>query len=74
MEKNKIYNMNCLDGLKLLEDNSIDCCVTSPPYWGLRDYGNDAQIGMEEIPDKFVQSLVDVFTEVKRVLNLIRNI
>ena len=60
--------MNCLDGLKLLEDNSIDCCVTSPPYWGLRDYGNDAQIGMEEIPDKFVQSLVDVFTEVKRVL------
>lgn len=39
LELNKIYNMDCLEGLKLLDDNSIDCCVTSPPYWGLRDYG-----------------------------------
>jgi DNA modification methylase len=68
MELNKIYNENCLTGLKNLPDNSIDCCVTSPPYWGLRDYGNDAQIGMEETPDLFVENLVEVFTEVKRVL------
>ncbi len=39
LEVNKIHNMNCMDGLKLLADNSIDCCVTSPPYYGLRDYG-----------------------------------
>ena len=39
LELNKIYNMDCLKGLKQLPDNSINCCVTSPPYWGLRDYG-----------------------------------
>lgn len=65
---NKIINENCLSGLKQIPDNSIDCCVTSPPYWGLRDYGHSEQIGMEETPDKFVQSLVEVFSEVKRVL------
>lgn len=68
VEINKIHNMNCLTGLSTLPDNSIDCCVTSPPYFGLRDYGNDEQIGLEETPDKFVQSLVGVFSEVKRVL------
>lgn len=68
IEVDKIYNEDCLTGLKQLPDECIDCCVTSPPYWGLRDYGHDAQIGMEETPDKFVQSLVAVFAEVKRVL------
>lgn len=123
MELDKIINENCLSGLKNIPDNSIDCCVTSPPYFGLRDYGTakwaggdencdhiadetktkkfgneefnenrpsreetkikgyyenvcpkcgakreDQQIGMEETPDKFVQSLVGIFTEVKRVL------
>jgi DNA modification methylase len=68
MELNKIYNGNSLHVLKELPDNSIDCCVTSPPYWGLRNYNHDEQIGMEETPDKFIQSLVDVFNEVKRVL------
>ncbi len=38
LELNKIYNMDCMEGLKQLDDNSINCCVTSPPYWGLRDY------------------------------------
>lgn len=65
---NKIYNENCLTGLKNLPDNSIDCCVTSPPYFGLRDYGTDEQIGLEETPELFVSKLVEVFTEVKRVL------
>ena len=68
MELNKIYNEDCLVGLKNLPDNSIDCCVTSPPYYGLRDYGNDKQIGLEETPELYVQKLVDIFREVKRVL------
>lgn len=65
---NKIYNENCLTGMKNLPDNSIDCCVTSPPYFGLRDYGNDQQIGLENTPDLFVAKLVEVFSEVNRVL------
>lgn len=68
MELNKIYNENCLIGLKKLADNSIDCCVTSPPYFGLRDYGTEEQIGAEESPELFVEQLVSVFLEVKRVL------
>lgn len=65
---NRIHNLNCIEGLKLLPDNSIDCCVTSPPYFGLRDYGTEEQIGMEQTPDEFVDKLVQVFSEVKRVL------
>ena len=68
MEVNKIYCMDNREGLKMLEDNSIDCCVTSPPYWGLRDYGVDGQIGLEQTPEEYVQQVVDVFHEVKRVL------
>lgn len=68
MELDKIYNESCLTGLKKLPDNCIDCCVTSPPYFGLRDYGTDQQIGLEETPELFIQQLVNVFTEVKRVL------
>jgi site-specific DNA-methyltransferase (adenine-specific) len=54
--------------LKELPDQSVNCCVTSPPYWGLRDYGNDGQIGLEQTPDAFIAELVAVFSEVKRVL------
>ena len=68
LELNKIYNMDCLEGLKLLDDNSIDCCVTSPPYWGLRDYGVEGQIGLEKTPEEYVSKMVEVFREVKRVL------
>lgn len=68
MEVNQIYNQNCMEGMKQLPDNSIHCCVTSPPYFGLRDYGTEEQIGMEQTPDEFVEKLVQVFTEVKRVL------
>lgn len=68
MELNKIYNENCLTGLKKLPDSCIDCCVTSPPYFGLRDYGIDEQIGLEETPQKYVEKLVEVFEEVRRVL------
>jgi DNA modification methylase len=117
LELNKIHNIDCLEGLKLLNDNSIDCCVTSPPYWGLRDYGtakweggnpdcdhalpNDApnsskmttgqktshagrfankpclkcgairidkQLGLEPTPEEYVDKMVLIFREVKRVL------
>lgn len=68
MNVNKIYNENCLTGLKKLADKSVDCCVTSPPYFGLRDYGTSEQIGLEETPELFVAAMVEVFTEVKRVL------
>ncbi len=68
MNINHIYNSECLSGLKDLPANSIHCCVTSPPYYGLRDYGNDAQIGLEKTPEEYIQKLVDVFREVSRVL------
>ena len=54
--------------MRTLSDQSVNCCVTSPPYYGLRDYGHDGQIGLEETPEAFVQKLVEVFREVKRVL------
>jgi DNA modification methylase len=47
---------------------SVQCCVTSPPYWGLRDYGTDGQLGLEPTPDAYVASMVAVFREVRRVL------
>jgi DNA modification methylase len=68
LELNKIYNMDCLEGLKQLDDNSINCCVTSPPYWGLRDYGVEGQIGLEKTPEEYVSKMVEIFREVKRVL------
>jgi DNA modification methylase len=117
MELNKIYSQSVPRGLKILPDNSVNCCVTSPPYYGLRDYGTaiwvggnvncdhkcttsmpsakssvgarsnnqyhhpyknicgiygairiDEQIGLEETPELYVQKLVEVFREVKRVL------
>jgi len=66
--KYEIRNEDCLIGLKKIEDESINCCITSPPYFGLRDYQNDKQIGLEETPEAYVEKLVDVFNEVKRVL------
>jgi len=68
MEINKIYEGNCLTVLKSFPDNSIDCCITSPPYWGLRDYGHEEQLGSEKHFKDFVNNLCDVFDEVKRVL------
>jgi DNA modification methylase len=59
---------HCLDVLKTLPEESVQTCITSPPYFGLRDYGCGGQIGLESTPEQFVQSLVDVFAEVHRVL------
>ncbi len=68
LELNKIYNMDCLEGLKQLDNESVHCCVTSPPYWGLRDYGVPGQIGLESTLEGYVVKMVEVFREVKRVL------
>lgn len=59
---------DCIASMAALPAASVQCCVTSPPYYGLRDYGMDGQIGLEESPEAFVGRLVDVFREVRRVL------
>lgn len=51
--------------IKELFDKSIDCIVTSPPYWGLRDYGHADQIGLEKTPEEYLKTLLDLFDEVK---------
>ena len=68
MIKNKIINGDCIEVLKGIEDSSVNCCVTSPPYWGLRDYGVDGQLGLENTPNEYVDNLVRVFREIRRVL------
>lgn len=59
---------DCLISLKGIKDGSIDMCITSPPYYGLRDYNAEGQLGMEESPDDYINNLVKVFAEVKRIL------
>ncbi|GAF14909.1 adenine-specific methyltransferase [Bacillus sp. JCM 19046] len=68
MKLNQILNGDCLDSLKRLPDNFVNTVITSPPYWGLRDYGMSGQIGLEDTVDAYVTKLVEVFKEVKRVL------
>ncbi len=63
-----IHHGDALTVLKTLPDASVQCCVTSPPYWGLRDYGVAGQIGLERTPDEYVGRMVEVFREVRRVL------
>lgn len=66
--KQRIIPGDCIAGLRTLPDASVHCCVTSPPYWGLRDYGHDGQIGLEATPEAYVARMVEVFREVRRVL------
>jgi len=68
LEQKMIHTGDSLETLRTLPDASAQCCVTSPPYWGLRDYGHDGQIGLEETPEQYVARLVAVFAEVRRVL------
>jgi len=68
MELNKIYCGDCLKVLNQLEDESIDMVMTSPPYWALRDYGVDGQLGLEPTFQEYINRLCDIFDEVKRVL------
>ena len=64
----KVLQGDCREVLKTLPDKTFNTCVTSPPYWGLRDYGEDNQLGLEETPQEYVANLVEVFREVRRVL------
>lgn len=64
----KIIQGDCREVLATLPDRSVQTCVTSPPYFGLRNYGHDCQIGLEETPQQYVASLVHVFQQVRRVL------
>lgn len=64
----QIREGDALAVLRTMESDSVDCVVTSPPYWGLRDYGVDGQLGLEPTPEAFLESMVAVFREVRRVL------
>jgi DNA modification methylase len=64
----QVHHMDALSLLRLLPDDSIDCCVSSPPYWQLRDYNAPGQIGMEDTLQAFIEALVGLYREVRRVL------
>ena len=66
--QNTVIFGDAVDALRILADKSVDTCVTSPPYYGLRDYGKDDQIGLEDTPEEYIEKLVAVFREVRRVL------
>ena len=68
MQLNTIYNMDALALAQQICDNSVHCCITSPPYYGLRNYGVDGQIGLEETMYDYIDRLVGLFTEIKRVM------
>ena len=68
MKINTILQGNSLEILKNIPDKSIQTCITSPPYWGLRDYGTDEQLGLEETPEQYVENMVLLFREVRRIL------
>lgn len=68
MEENKIIHGDALSSLAKLPDDSIHCCITSPPYYGLRQYGVEGQIGLEQTPEAYIARLVAIFHEVKRIL------
>jgi DNA modification methylase len=68
IKSNKIYCIDVLKGLKKLPEDSIDCIVTSPPYWALRDYKNKNQIGLEDHPQNYINKIVEIMKECKRVL------
>ena len=68
IELDAIYTGDALEVLRGLPDGSVNCCVTSPPYYALRDYGMDGQIGRESSPKEYVSRLTEVFAEVRRVL------
>jgi DNA modification methylase len=68
MNEATIYVGNVLEQIKNIADASVQCVVTSPPYWGLRDYGHDDQLGLESTPEAYVANMIEVFREVRRIL------
>lgn len=67
-EVNVIHCGDSLEVLKSLPDDFVNCCITSPPYYALRDYGEEKQIGREATPEEYIDRLVSVFHEIKRIL------
>lgn len=65
---NQCHFGDCIETMRRMPDGLVQTCVTSPPYFGLRDYGHDGQIGLETTPDQYITKMVEVFREVKRVL------
>lgn len=65
---NKIINSDALEALRTLPDSCCRTCITSPPYYGLRDYGADGQVGLEDTPELYIENLVKIFREVRRAL------
>ena len=65
---NRIICADALEALQAMPEKSVSMCVTSPPYYGLRDYGIDGQIGIEQSPQKYIAGLITIFREVRRVL------
>ncbi len=68
MSEYKLYLGDCLEVMRGLPSDSVNCCVTSPPYYAQRNYNVDGQIGLERTPEEYVAKLVDVFREVQRLL------
>lgn len=68
MSEFRIVEGDCIEALGGLPDESAQTCITSPPYWGLRDYGHEGQLGLEATPKEYVDRLVAIFAEVRRVL------
>lgn len=66
--ENKIHRKDCLEFMRRLPGQSIDFCMTSPPYWSLRDYGAAGQIGLERTPEEYIRRLLLTFRELKRIL------
>ncbi len=68
LKVNHVYNMDWIEAMKLLPDKCVKTCVTSPPYWGLRDYGVAGQLGLESTPEEYVSKIVTGFREFRRIL------
>ncbi len=64
----RIINADVIEGLRGLEDQSVQTCITSPPYWGLRDYGEEGQLGLESTPEEYVERIVQVYRSLRPVL------
>lgn len=65
----RILQGDCRELLKTLPNNTVNCIVTSPPYWRQRDYGMPQQIGLERTPEEYIRALVSVFRECRRILH-----
>lgn len=68
MNEYELHIGDCIESMKKMPDASVHTCITSPPYFGLRDYGVDGQIGLEHEPEQYIEKMVEVFREVRRVL------